>query len=124
MVRRHGDLASWRPDRWDAGAESLSTTFNRAMMAAGLHKVRGGPLGTHPSRAGKRRRDCFSDRSFDAAMVGFGIRNVTRMRRRSLKCTGAQTGGKLMCLEFSRPMCPIFRWLYIPTRFHYAVLGS
>jgi demethylmenaquinone methyltransferase/2-methoxy-6-polyprenyl-1,4-benzoquinol methylase len=21
-------------------------------------------------------------------------------------------GGKLMCLEFSRPTCPIFRWLY------------
>jgi demethylmenaquinone methyltransferase/2-methoxy-6-polyprenyl-1,4-benzoquinol methylase len=55
----------------------------------------------------------FPGRHFDAAMVGFGIRNVTHMQKgfeemyRALK-----PGGKLMCLEFSKPTWPVFRWLY------------
>ena len=46
-------------------------------------------------------------------MVGFGIRNVTHMKMgfeemyRVLK-----PGGKLMCLEFSKPTWPFFRFLY------------
>jgi demethylmenaquinone methyltransferase/2-methoxy-6-polyprenyl-1,4-benzoquinol methylase len=50
---------------------------------------------------------------FDAAMIGFGIRNLTYLRR------GAQEmhrilrpGGRLLCLEFSRPRNLLFRWLY------------
>jgi demethylmenaquinone methyltransferase/2-methoxy-6-polyprenyl-1,4-benzoquinol methylase len=55
----------------------------------------------------------FPDNRFDATMVGFGIRNVTHFQRgfsemyRILK-----PGGKLMCLEFSKPTQPVFRWLY------------
>jgi demethylmenaquinone methyltransferase / 2-methoxy-6-polyprenyl-1,4-benzoquinol methylase len=50
---------------------------------------------------------------FDAAMVGFGIRNLSDMEKgfremhRVLK-----PGGKLMCLEFSKPLNPAFRRLY------------
>ena len=55
----------------------------------------------------------FPDDTFDAAMVGFGIRNLTHMdlgfneMHRVLK-----PGGKIMCLEFSKPTAPLFRWLY------------
>ena len=62
---------------------------------------------------GDAERITFSDHSFDAAMVGFGIRNLTHMEKgfeemyRILK-----PGGKIMCLEFSRPTAPLFRWLY------------
>jgi len=55
----------------------------------------------------------FPDDTFDAAMVGYGIRNVTRMEQgfkemhRVLK-----PGGRLMCLEFSEPTAPFFRLLY------------
>jgi demethylmenaquinone methyltransferase/2-methoxy-6-polyprenyl-1,4-benzoquinol methylase len=55
----------------------------------------------------------FADQRFDVALVAFGIRNLTHMEEgfreiyRVLK-----PGGKLMCLEFSRPTAPIFRWLY------------
>lgn len=61
----------------------------------------------------------FADSSVDAVMVGFGIRNVTRMEAgfremyRVLK-----PGGKLMCLEFSKPVNPVFRWLYDFYSFH------
>jgi demethylmenaquinone methyltransferase/2-methoxy-6-polyprenyl-1,4-benzoquinol methylase len=55
----------------------------------------------------------FSGQRFDVALVGFGIRNLTHMEEgfreihRVLK-----PGGKLMCLEFSKPTAPLFRWLY------------
>lgn len=55
----------------------------------------------------------FPDNSVDAVMVGFGIRNVTHIDKgfkelyRVLK-----PGGALLCLEFSKPVSPTFRWLY------------
>lgn len=88
--------------------------LNRAMILAGK---------TKPTHAALRQRIryvqgdaeaiSFPDRSFDAAMVGFGIRNVSSLERgfsemhRVLK-----PGGKLMCLEFSKPTAPLFRFLY------------
>jgi demethylmenaquinone methyltransferase/2-methoxy-6-polyprenyl-1,4-benzoquinol methylase len=88
--------------------------INRAMIQAGLHKV------SHSDSAhrigyvqGNAETISFPDRHFDAAMVGFGIRNVTNMKKgfeemyRVLK-----PGGKMMCLEFSKPTFPPFRWLY------------
>lgn len=55
----------------------------------------------------------FPDDLFDAAMIGFGIRNVTDMEQclreihRVLK-----PGGRFMCLEFSIPAPSWFRLLY------------
>ena len=55
----------------------------------------------------------FPDGTFDVAMVGFGIRNVTHLKsgftemHRMLK-----PGGRLLCLEFSRPTNALFRALY------------
>ena len=88
--------------------------INRAMIKAGLHKV----VNTEIERRlwhvqGNAECISFPDLHFNAAMVGFGIRNVTHMKKgfeemyRVLK-----PGGKLMCLEFSKPAWPVFRWLY------------
>ena len=55
----------------------------------------------------------FPDETFDAAMVGFGIRNLTHFEKgfeemhRVLK-----KGGVFLCLEFSEPVTPWFRCLY------------
>jgi demethylmenaquinone methyltransferase / 2-methoxy-6-polyprenyl-1,4-benzoquinol methylase len=88
--------------------------INWAMMAAGWPKVRKSALA---SRIGYIQGDAehlsCANASFDAAMVGFGIRNLTRPEAgfeemfRILK-----PGGTLMCLEFSKPKTPWFRWLY------------
>ena len=88
--------------------------INRAMIQAGKTKA------THASIRrqirhvqGNAEALSFPDNYFDAVMVGFGIRNVTRMEQgfremhRVLK-----PGGKLMCLEFSKPTAPLFRFLY------------
>lgn len=88
--------------------------INRAMMTAGRDKL---------NQAGKANRislvqgdaECiaFPDNTFDVAMVGFGIRNLTRLQtgfkemHRVLK-----PGGRLLCLEFSKPTNALFRYLY------------
>jgi len=61
----------------------------------------------------------FPDGYFDAAMVGFGIRNVTHMDQGFKEmCRVLKPGGKMMCLEFSKPTSPLFRWLYDIYSFH------
>lgn len=61
----------------------------------------------------------FDDNYFDAAVVGFGIRNLTNMKAgfeemyRVLK-----PGGKMVCLEFSRPKNPFFCKIYDLYSFH------
>lgn len=88
--------------------------INRAMMDAGRFK----PTNADARRQiqfvqGNAEQISFPDETFDAVMVGFGIRNVTHMEQgfremhRVLK-----SGGKMMCLEFSKPTNVIFRWLY------------
>jgi len=88
--------------------------INRAMIQAGK---------TKPTHASIRRQIrhvqgnaealSFPDNHFDAAMVGFGIRNVTRMERGFAEMHRVlKPGGRLMCLEFSKPTAPVFRFLY------------
>jgi demethylmenaquinone methyltransferase/2-methoxy-6-polyprenyl-1,4-benzoquinol methylase len=52
-------------------------------------------------------------------MVGFGIRNLTRMERGLAEMYRVlKPGGKLMCLEFSLPTSFWFRALYDLYSFH------
>ena len=88
--------------------------INWAMMAAGRPGLLASPVGRIIRYAqGNAETIPFRGGTFDAAMVGFGIRNVTRMDRglgemfRVLK-----PGGTFMCLEFSKPANPVFCWLY------------
>ena len=88
--------------------------INRAMIQAGMHKVINTNIEDRMGYIqGNAESISFPDRHFDSAMVGFGIRNVTHMKKgfeemyRVLK-----PGGKFMCLEFSKPTWPVFRWLY------------
>ena len=88
--------------------------INREMMAAGRRK--------RTNAAARRRiqyvegdaeRISFPDNHFDAAMVGFGIRNLTDMPQGFAEMVRVLVpGGTLMCLEFSNPTWPVFRWLY------------
>lgn len=46
-------------------------------------------------------------------MVGFGIRNLTHLVRGFREMARVlKPGGRLLCLEFSKPVNPVFRWLY------------
>jgi demethylmenaquinone methyltransferase/2-methoxy-6-polyprenyl-1,4-benzoquinol methylase len=88
--------------------------INRAMMAAGRPKLAKANLTSRIAfLQGDAERLSCPDESFDAAMVGFGIRNLTHPElgfqemHRVLK-----PGGRFMCLEFSQPVTYWFRRLY------------
>jgi demethylmenaquinone methyltransferase/2-methoxy-6-polyprenyl-1,4-benzoquinol methylase len=88
--------------------------INRAMMAAGRPKLAKANLTSRIAfLQGDAELLACPDESFDAAMVGFGIRNLTHPElgfqemHRVLK-----PGGRFMCLEFSQPVATWFRRLY------------
>jgi demethylmenaquinone methyltransferase/2-methoxy-6-polyprenyl-1,4-benzoquinol methylase len=94
--------------------------INRAMMEVGREKIaKRSPAGKISLIQGDAERMACLPGQFDGAIVGFGIRNLThreegfREIHRVLK-----PGGKLVCLEFSRPTSPWFRWLYDFYSFH------
>jgi demethylmenaquinone methyltransferase/2-methoxy-6-polyprenyl-1,4-benzoquinol methylase len=100
--------------------------INSAMMAMSKPKVAASSLAERIMYVlGDAENLSFSDDCFDAAMVGFGIRNLTHMERgfkemyRVLK-----PGGKLLCLEFSQPTFSLFKWLYDFYSFHIMPLAG
>ena len=109
-----GDLAILAAGDTGSDGRVIVYDINRAMMQAGLHKVVRKDIEDRIRYVqGNAESISFPDRHFEAAMVGFGIRNVTNMKQgfeemyRVLK-----PGGKMMCLEFSKPTFLPFRWLY------------
>ena len=122
-----GDLAIMAARRVRPSGNVTIFDINRTMMEAGRPKVNRENFENRVSFVqGNAEHIAFPDDHFDAAMVGFGIRNVTHMEtgfremHRVLK-----PGGKLMCLEFSKPTFPPFRWIYDLYSFHVMpVLGQ
>jgi demethylmenaquinone methyltransferase / 2-methoxy-6-polyprenyl-1,4-benzoquinol methylase len=115
-----GDLSILALKKTKGSGKVVLTDINRKMMETGRYKS------THSSvrkQIGFVQGDAeqlpFKSDYFDAAMVGFGIRNLTHMEEgfremhRVLK-----PGGKFICLEFSNPTSPIFRRLYDFYSFH------
>ena len=55
----------------------------------------------------------FADNMFDAVTVGFGVRNVTHLEKAfSEMFRVAKPGGRVVCLEFTQPESPFFRYIY------------
>jgi demethylmenaquinone methyltransferase/2-methoxy-6-polyprenyl-1,4-benzoquinol methylase len=109
-----GDLAILAARRTGPRGPVVIYDINRAMIEAGRPKIDPYPaLHQITYVQGDAEQIAFADNTFDAAMVGFGIRNVTRLKRgfnemhRVLK-----PGGRFLCLEFSRPLNALFRGLY------------
>jgi demethylmenaquinone methyltransferase/2-methoxy-6-polyprenyl-1,4-benzoquinol methylase len=56
----------------------------------------------------------FEDNRFQIVSVAFGLRNVTDTRRGLREMVRVcQPGGRVCILEFSLPMNPVLRWLYL-----------
>jgi demethylmenaquinone methyltransferase/2-methoxy-6-polyprenyl-1,4-benzoquinol methylase len=109
-----GDLGHLAVARSASGGRATICDINMAMMSAGR-----GTYAPHPLKSrvtwvqGDAEKIPFAEATFDAAMVGFGIRNLTHLEQgfqemhRVLK-----PGGRFLCLEFSRPTNAVFRALY------------
>jgi demethylmenaquinone methyltransferase / 2-methoxy-6-polyprenyl-1,4-benzoquinol methylase len=109
-----GDLSILATRKVLPSGQVVLYDINRKMMVTGRGKQ---------TNEGARKKilytqgdaECisFGAGRFDAAMVGFGIRNLTHIEQgfremhRVLK-----PGGRLICLEFSKPVFAPFRWLY------------
>jgi len=88
--------------------------INQTMMELGKQKARKASLADR-IRFVQGDAECISLPSdhFDAAMVGFGIRNVTHMEKGLAEMYRVlKPQGKFLCLEFSQPVSAIFCKLY------------
>jgi len=109
-----GDLAILAAKAVGASGSVVICDVNRAMMHGARHKILTYNLAGMISLV-QGDAECmpFPDDSFDAAMVGFGIRNLTDMERGLSEMHRViKPGGSMMCLEFSVPVTPWFRRLY------------
>ncbi len=108
------DLALLAAARLGEHTRIIAADLNVPMLAVGLEKVRT----AHRQRQivcvqANAERLCAPDAAFDAVTTGFCMRNVgdlpqaLREIRRVLK-----PGGRLICLEFSRPVAGWLRGLY------------
>jgi demethylmenaquinone methyltransferase/2-methoxy-6-polyprenyl-1,4-benzoquinol methylase len=88
--------------------------INPAMMELGRLKARKAAMEDRIRFVqGDAEQISLPDTYFDAAMVGFGIRNVTRMEKGLAEMQRVlKPGGTFLCLEFSHPAPGAFRKLY------------
>jgi len=88
--------------------------FSLEMIETGISKVKKNNLsGRITPVCGNAEIISFPDNTFDAAFIGFGLRNLSDIEKglkdihRVLK-----PGSSLICLEFSQPVTPWFRKFY------------
>ncbi|MCP2290414.1 demethylmenaquinone methyltransferase / 2-methoxy-6-polyprenyl-1,4-benzoquinol methylase [Nocardia amikacinitolerans] len=90
-----------------SGAWCVATDFSKGMLAAGRFR-------NVPMVAGDAMALPFADDSFDAVTISYGLRNVSDpdlALREMLRVT--KPGGRLVVAEFSTPIVPVFRTLYM-----------
>jgi demethylmenaquinone methyltransferase/2-methoxy-6-polyprenyl-1,4-benzoquinol methylase len=109
-----GDLAVLAARTTGSAGRVVVYDINHAMMTAGKIKPSVAKFGERIVFVQGDAEDIsFPDNSFDAAMVGFGIRNVTHLEKGFAEMFRVlRPGGRMMCLEFSKPDNSVFRWLY------------
>lgn len=115
-----GDMAFLAAREVGPSGLVLIYDMNMAMMEQASRKIsRAGDSRVVSMLQGDAEQLALKEAVFDAAIVAFGIRNLTRMEQgfremfRVLK-----PGGTMVCLEFSTPRTPWFRRLYDFYSFH------
>ncbi|MFD0365079.1 demethylmenaquinone methyltransferase [Nocardia sp. GCM10030253] len=90
-----------------SGAWCVAADFSKGMLAAGRFR-------NVPMVAGDAMALPFADNSFDAVTISFGLRNVADIdlaMREMLRVT--KPGGRLVVCEFSTPVVPGLRTVYL-----------
>lgn len=92
----------------------IGLDFSRNMLAYGKEKVKAHGLEQQIELVwGNAMELPFADNSFDYATIGFGLRNVPDLRQvlREMKRV-VKPGGKVVCLEVSKPTWQPFKFFY------------
>ncbi len=115
-----GDLSRLAAQNVGRSGSVVLYDINWEMMAAGRPKTVAAACGDRVCHVqGDAEKIGFPDETFDAAMVGFGIRNLTHFEKGFAEMHRVlKKGGVFMCLEFSQPVTPWFRSLYDFYSFH------
>ena len=96
-----------------AGADVTVADINPAMLAVGMDRAAAKGLSGLAWREENAETLTFSDRSFDAYTIAFGIRNVTDIPAALAEAHRVlRFGGRFFCLEFSTTQWPGFGELY------------
>lgn len=87
--------------------------LNEPMLRIGRRKLAGSGSGRAICTLGNAEALPLPDRSFDAVLTGFCMRNVSDLDLALREIVRIlKPGGRIVCLEFSRPERPAFRRLY------------
>jgi demethylmenaquinone methyltransferase/2-methoxy-6-polyprenyl-1,4-benzoquinol methylase len=107
-----GDIALRVLRAGGTGTRATVVDINRDMLAVGRERAAAQRVDIEFA-AGNAEELPFPDRSFDAAAVAFGIRNVPRIEAALAETYRVlKTGGHFLCLEFSSVDVPGFDRLY------------
>ncbi|HJQ02844.1 MAG TPA: demethylmenaquinone methyltransferase [Jatrophihabitans sp.] len=94
-----------------SGASAIASDFSLGMLRAGVRRP--GRVGL-PFVAADALHLPFADASFDAVTISFGLRNVVDVSAALAEFARVtRPGGRLVICEFSRPVLPGFRQLYL-----------
>lgn len=109
-----GDLAAKLADQVGAKGEVIASDINGAMLGNGRDRlVDMGVVGNIRFVQADAQRLPFPDNYFDCVTMAFGLRNVTdkdQALRSIYRCL--KPGGRLLVLEFSKPVAPGLKPIY------------
>jgi demethylmenaquinone methyltransferase/2-methoxy-6-polyprenyl-1,4-benzoquinol methylase len=109
-----GDLSRHFASRVGSHGKVVLTDINEDMLAQGRARmVDRGLVGNIEFMIADAEDLPFDDQKFDCVSISFGLRNVTR-KQEALKsmCRVLKPGGRLLVLEFSKPVIPIVEKIY------------
>lgn len=109
-----GDIAIRYAQATGADCEAVICDISREMLAVGRKRVGERGLDRRVTLVeGNAEALPFPDASFDAYTIAFGIRNVTHIDQALREAFRVlKTGGRFLCLEFSKVEAPILDRLY------------
>ncbi len=108
------DISILMAEKVGGGGRVVVYDINGEMLKVGRDKcIDRGHTGNIEFVQGNAEEIAFADDTFHCATVGFGIRNVTRLDKAFSEMRRVvKPGGRVICLEFSRPRNAVLSKLY------------
>ncbi len=109
-----GDVARALAKKIGPQGQIVLSDINQSMLRVGLQRLPQSDIpGNFTCVQTNAEQLAFSDNTFDVVIISFGLRNVTRIDK-ALESMYAvlRPGGRVVILEFSKPVFPTLRLFY------------